>query len=60
MDFLKKLLILAVVSAVGAGVVAHLERLMFETPKPAAFGDQLPPPDVKKAPTPKWQWPSAG
>ncbi|RWM06561.1 MAG: hypothetical protein EOR72_31430 [Mesorhizobium sp.] len=60
MDFLRKLLILAVIGAVGAGAVGLIERLMFEPPRSAAFGDQPALPVVKKSPEQQWAWPSAG
>ncbi|WFP62777.1 hypothetical protein [Mesorhizobium sp. WSM4904] len=54
MDFLKKLLILAVVGAVGAGAVALMERLMFEAPTPAVSGE--PPSIIPKKPARQWKW----
>jgi hypothetical protein len=41
LGFLKKVLILAVIGAVGASAVALIERLMFEVPKPAVSGEPL-------------------
>lgn len=52
MDFLRKLLILAIVGAVGAGAVALAERLMFEAPRPAAAGEPI----IPKKPVRQWKW----
>ncbi|TIQ51776.1 hypothetical protein [Mesorhizobium sp.] len=56
MDFLRKLLILAVVGAVGAGAVALVERLMFEAPRPAVSDEPPPLPVIKKKPIRQWKW----
>ncbi|RUU06818.1 hypothetical protein EOD23_12385 [Mesorhizobium sp. USDA-HM6] len=56
MDFLKKLLILAVVGAVGAGAVALIERLMFEDPRPAVSGEPPPLSTIKKKPVRQRKW----
>ncbi|MDX8450516.1 hypothetical protein [Mesorhizobium captivum] len=56
MGFLKKLLILAVVGAVGAGAVALAERLMFEAPRPAVSDEPPPLPLIKKKPVRQRKW----
>ncbi|RWA76275.1 hypothetical protein EN836_08250 [Mesorhizobium sp. M1C.F.Ca.ET.193.01.1.1] len=56
MDFLRKLLILAVVGAVGAGTVALVEHLMFEAPRPAVSDVPPPLPVIKKKPVRQWKW----
>ncbi|RWM06714.1 hypothetical protein [Mesorhizobium sp.] len=59
MDFLRKLLILAVVGAAGAGAVVLAERLMFEAPKPAVSDEPPPLPIIKKKPEQQGMWPRA-
>ena len=54
MGFLKKLLILAVIGAVGAGAVALIEHLMFEAPKPAVSDG--PPSMLPKKPAQHRRW----
>ncbi|WP_292314456.1 hypothetical protein [Mesorhizobium sp.] len=54
MDSLKKLLILAIVGAAGAGAFALIERLMFEAPRPALSGE--PPALIPKKPAERWNW----
>ena len=56
MGFLKKLLILAVIGAVGASAVALIERLMFDVPKPAVSGEPPPLPIIKEKPVRQWKW----
>jgi hypothetical protein len=54
LGFLKKLLILAVIGAVGAGAVALIEHLMFEAPKPAVSDG--PPSMLPKKPAQHRRW----
>ena len=54
MGFLKRLLILAVIGAVGASAVALIERLMFDVPKPAVSGE--PPSMLPKKPAQHRRW----
>lgn len=58
MDFLKRLLIVVIAGAVGAGAVALIERLMFEAPRPAVSDEPPALPVIRKSPVQQWTWPS--